>query len=263
MAETQATTITIAYADIVAKVKRSLSVIGKRANADSKAPFSGIVLSSAEETLFNGLIEDGVMEIVASFNPLVYLNNADANGFALDVSNKRRTPTNEQYGSTLAFLAKEYVASYVLSEYLSMYYAEFAENFVNKRNSVLDNLGSVLHTKYPTASNFSSHSGGTSTAPLAESITLSQTEVTVGNDSADEIEITATITPSAATQRVAWSLMPDSIGGDLTVKFKSQTDTSVILSPLDSGIAGTTHLVASAVDGSNKEAICVINVVEK
>lgn len=143
-----AKTIYLKAEDIESKVHMNISIIGKRASNEKKSPFSGVTLSSVESGIIANLASDALMSIVAGLSPLATNPMVDEGNFQFEYNGNGR---DDSLSNSITYLAMEYVVSYILAEYFSMFYTDYAETYVSKRNDALQRLIDIAYAKQPPA----------------------------------------------------------------------------------------------------------------
>lgn len=139
--------ITINISDITSSVKTRLSIIAKRAQTEKGSPsFVNITLGSAEIDILNELSSDGADYLSAELTAVIDSFTRASDSFVFSVRDNRITEASKV---ALTTSIKNYLTNHVLAEYLSMYSKEYAETFVNKRQTDLDNLLELAFSKKP------------------------------------------------------------------------------------------------------------------
>ena len=159
--------VTVEYSDIKSKVKKRLSIIGKRlSDKQGNVLFAGVTLSSAEEDIMKQHLKEATETFAGNLSPLVnnYVDNTDNVQF---IFNKTRVSTAKADAFCSNF--KSYVVASVAYDVLCATSPEMARKYADDMTNHMNAAIQLIYQKdAPDVGDSSLSIGGTVTIEDSE-----------------------------------------------------------------------------------------------
>lgn len=143
-------TITVNYSDLKSEVRRSLSIIGKRAaDKQGNVLFASVTLSSAEEDILKSYLKEAMESFVSNFADLAvcYMDN----DFNVNIVLTRRRAKTGQVDA-VASNFKSYASAYVTYQVTSVTATDIAKKYAESMTDKLNEAIKLIYAVEPPTS---------------------------------------------------------------------------------------------------------------
>lgn len=140
-------TITITYNNLLPKIRKNLSIIGKRTKAQNgSVMFTDITTTSTEDPIFEDLINFACEQIVSDLSDVCtgYVETSEDKVEITLLSDNLKT---EDLESVVGGIVKNYAYNFCLWKYLSMNYGAMGETYSQTCALLIQNIKRVCFNR--------------------------------------------------------------------------------------------------------------------
>lgn len=157
-------TVLVSFANMKSKVKRNISVFGKRYSEQGENKFSFVTLSTEEEALLDDYTHKAIHDIVSRLTPILHNYSEEDSQITFTITNSRWDVSElDTFKEAFENSVIDYCASSVVSDYFGMYFPNQSQHFLSRAQEIMGNIVRLCYHKAPPAASLSGYEavGGT------------------------------------------------------------------------------------------------------
>lgn len=133
-------TVTITYSELLPKIQKNLSIIGRRTKGrDGALMFTEITTTSTEDPIFEDLINFACEQIVSDLSD-VCTGYVETSGDKVEITLLSENMKTEDLSGAVSSIVKNYAYNFCLWKYLGMNYGAMGETYAQTCALLVQNI---------------------------------------------------------------------------------------------------------------------------